>query len=736
MTDPRQHIDGREVRARLDLRADVVVIGSGPAGAAAALEAARAGASVIVLEEGRWFDADDYPRAALDAMALMYRQMSASVVLGAAPIPYLQAKMVGGSSPINGAICWRLPQDVHADWLRADPALADALPWGALEALTDGIEARLNVTPTDPAVAGPKNLLMAKGAEALGLAHRPIRRNVAGCEGLGRCLQGCPKGRKRSVDATLLRDAQALGAVVLSSAEVTSIDTQGGAARGVTALTAGGGRARVTASRAVILAASAIQSPALLLKSGLRQGPVGRYFQCHPGVSMSGRFPDPVRMWEGATQGHEVTGLRHEGLKFEALGFGLGVLAGRLDGVGDDLARALDHMAYEVDWGAAIKAQAHGRVRLIGGHPVVTWTPSPADIQRFRKGLKVLGAMMLAAGADHVSPGVRGFTPQTSSLADLDRLEHSGPQSPRAFTCAITHMFGTCRMGSDPARSVVGPDLQHHAVRGLYVADSSVFPTNIGVNPQIPIMAVASLCARRALGLLPDGASALTFTTPPSHSPHPSPTAPTHAMTSTDTSPQPPSTSPTPSPVLTLDDLMQMRADQLQEVMRLGHPLDLDALAGRQFLGVDLSLPGWARKLLWHTFRKAFVRDDPSGDVRGWNVRMEQHGLDGPRISLKDRAGRPVTFGHYRVRSAAGVIFPKGWRGAHFLDYTSAGNARLDPAALGYTPLVAVNAGRQDLLLGWEIFKVGPAFLPLPLYWALRDEGPVEDIIPPPRPVR
>lgn len=183
---------------------------------------------------------------------------------------------------------------------------------------------------------------------------------------------------------------------------------------------------------------------------------------------------------------------------------------------------------------------------------------------------------------------------------------------------------------------------------------------------------------------------------------------------------------------LSLDDLMAMDSTALHDVMRRGHPLDPDQLAGRQFLGVDLSLPSWARKLLWHTFRKTFVRDEPGGEVRGWNVRMQQRGVGGPRAPMTDRHGRPLTFGHYRVRSAEGKRFPKGWTGAHYLDYGGAGNPFLDLARLGYTPLVAVNAGSQSLLLGWEVFKVGPAFLPMPLYWALRDEGPLEDIIPPP----
>ncbi|MCB9780236.1 MAG: GMC family oxidoreductase [Alphaproteobacteria bacterium] len=492
-------LDGRSIRTPLSLDCDVVVVGSGPAGSAVARRLATAGAAVVVVEAGHRVAPTQFARPAFSAMAATYRDLGSSVVVGSAPIPYVQGRMVGGTSPINGAICWRLPRDVWEEWVAADPALGDAIPWERVEKETDEVEARLDVRPTDPAIAGPNNELMARGAEALGLDHRPIRRNVVGCEGLGRCMQGCPAGHKRSVDRTLLQDAEAAGARLLTGTTVRAIEQAGGRAVGIRARTDGGAEVRIQARHAVVLAASAVQTPVLLLQSGIGSPATGEGFAAHPGLSLSGRFAEPVRMWTGATQGHEVTGLRHEGLKFEALGYGHAIMAARIPAVGRPLAAAIADLAHEATWGVALRARARGRVRSLLGRTVVTYSLTPWDIQQLRRGLRVLGEMMLAAGAEHVSPGVRGAPAHTSSLQDLVALERDGPRRASAFRPVMTHLFGTCRMGSDPLRSVVRPDFRHHGLPGLYVADSSVFPSNTGVNPQVSIMALASLCARSVL---------------------------------------------------------------------------------------------------------------------------------------------------------------------------------------------------------------------------------------------
>ncbi|MBI3185579.1 MAG: GMC family oxidoreductase [Myxococcales bacterium] len=494
-------IEGADLRGSYQASFDVVVVGSGPAGAAVALELSGSGARVAIVEEGPLVRRSELPEDGFSAMARLYRDLGANLTRGRAPMPIVQGRAVGGTSLVNGAISWRLPREVWDEWVSEDPPLSQALPWEELERTAKTVEQELCIGPTEEAVAGPKNLLLAKGAQALGLEHRPIRRNVRGCRGLGRCLQGCPEGNKTSMDVTYLPLACERGARIYSSVRVRRVCEERGSATGIEALSSGGARVQLAASQAVVLAASAVQTPALLLASGIRHGPTGEGFQCHPGVSMAGRFPQPVRAWEGATQGHEVIGLRGEGIKFEALGYDLAILAARLKGVGRELSREISSLDRWLNWGAAIRAAARGTVRPAGAKASVRFALLPEDMRKVRRGVRVLGEMMLAAGAEYVAPGVFGWHERVADRAVMARFEEEGPLDPRAYSMAVTHMFGTCRLGSDPNRSVLRPDFRHHAVDRLFVADSSAFPSNTGVNPQTAIITLARTCARRILGV-------------------------------------------------------------------------------------------------------------------------------------------------------------------------------------------------------------------------------------------
>lgn len=178
-----------------------------------------------------------------------------------------------------------------------------------------------------------------------------------------------------------------------------------------------------------------------------------------------------------------------------------------------------------------------------------------------------------------------------------------------------------------------------------------------------------------------------------------------------------------------LEDMLKMTKAEVAEVFRNSYPINTDAIGNSQYLGVDLSMPWWFHKFFWKTFRKTFYKDPVTGIIRGWNVKLEQTGYKFPTTAKKNGKGEELSFGHYHLLSTKGKKFPKGWQGADYLDYGVAGNPALDMAGLGYCPLVAVNEGSADLLLGWEVFKIGNLFVPLNDYWVLKREGDLKVVV-------
>lgn len=493
-----------EARGPIDDACDYAIVGSGAAGATAARVLAEAGADVVVLEEGPPFPPGERTPALYRTMKRVWRDMGTSAAAGRSMIPILQGCGVGGTTLINAAICWRMPEEIHALW-REDPGVARALPYSALERAWDRIEAELGIRPVGDAILGGNNGAMERGCAALGIPGRRIERNEAGCEGSGRCVQGCPGGRKLSMDLSYLPRAMTNGARVYAGCRADRILTERRRAVGVAGVFHDAEAHRdlhpvtIHARRGVILAASAVQTPALLLRNKLanRSRQVGRNFQCHPGVGVVGLFDEDVKLWRGATQGYESAHFWGERFKLESLGLPIELAAARLPGVGRELARNLADLRRMTLIGVQVRARAKGVVTPIGARwAAIRYSLTDADVETFRKGLRVLCEITFAAGAKEVLPGVTGLPERMRSPDELRAID-AARLHPRAFSAIATHLFGTARMGSDPNTSVVKPTLETHDVDGLHVLDSSVFPTNLGVNPQHSIMAMAWVAAER-----------------------------------------------------------------------------------------------------------------------------------------------------------------------------------------------------------------------------------------------
>jgi choline dehydrogenase-like flavoprotein len=482
----------------VDDTCDVVIVGTGPAGSTAARVLSDAGWDVVMVEEGSPYGRELHRADAWHAFRSAWRDTSFQVARGRAITPFLQGRAVGGATPINGAIIHRMPERIQQVWAGRH-GLGETVPLAEMERIFDQLDRELSVAPTPESAWGGNNALFKRGADALGWESNPTCRAVDGCVRSAGCTQGCAGGHKRSMDVTYIPRVIARGARVHSECRVDKILVEGGRAVGVSGryrdpITGEKGPPlRVQARKAVLIAAGAIHTPHLLLKLGLgRANPVlGRRLQCHPGGAIMAVFDEPVEMFDGATQGYESTHFWGERMKFEVVGLPPAVAVQRTPGFGPGLMRRVADMGHVAHWGAQIRATTHGKVtRGLFGKPSIHWSLEPQDVARFKIAFRRLTEMAFAAGARAVWPGIAGLPREITNmdgLAPLDAL----PDDPRILHTICAHIFGTASMGTSALSSVVQPTGETWTVPGLFVADASVFPTNLGVNPQHTICAVA-----------------------------------------------------------------------------------------------------------------------------------------------------------------------------------------------------------------------------------------------------
>jgi choline dehydrogenase-like flavoprotein len=488
-----------EVTGDLRTECDVVIVGSGAGGATVAAELAEAGVDVVVVEEGGYHPTESFTAENLRALRTLYRDGGAGLALGRPPVVFAEGRCVGGSTVVNGGMAWRTPPHVLRRWSAEEDVLA--IGEADMEPYFAKAESRISVRHQDPETVGRDSQLLKAGAEAKGWRIAANLRDQLHCAGTNNCINGCPTGAKRSMLLTHVPRALAHGARLFADCRVDRITRSGRAVTGVTGrFVRPGGRAGPRLSvraRVVVVAGGAVQTPLLLLASGLRSasGQLGRNLALHPNATVIAFFDEDVNGWQGVHQAFQIREFTGEGLLLTAQNMTPPLLAAAMPAHGRALRELMRDYTRVVTAGCLVEDSGVGRVRARLGQVFYQLTDQAAA--RVVRGVELTGEALFAAGARRMLLPFAG-APEVRFPGELRRLL-ARPVPKRVMDLYSVHIMGTARMSEDPRRGVVDSFGAFHGVPGLVVADASLFPGPIGMNPMETVIALALRNAHRLL---------------------------------------------------------------------------------------------------------------------------------------------------------------------------------------------------------------------------------------------
>ncbi|MEW5840037.1 GMC family oxidoreductase [Nitrososphaera sp.] len=483
--------------------ADVCVIGSGAAGAIIASKLAQEGRSVVLIEKGGYYDSEDMNQREIEMIPLLWKNGGATFT-DSLRMLIIQGQCLGGSTVINDAVCFRTPPVTREQWRKMGADIPDTRWDGAI----DEVWKAIHVTKVADYELNQNNRLLKKACEAKGYKAGNNDRNCVDCMQCGMCHLGCHYGTKQDMLATYIKKALATTGIRIycncSAERITyrrdgvADGVEGDFVDAVTGQTKF--KIRVNA-RVIVVSAGAIASSQLLLKNNIAPDRAGRGLTFHPASFLVGRFQKPVHAYDGIPMGytcHEfgvTNGVRDGGFLIESiflpiLQFSLGIPS--FFETHSLLMKDFVHYAMA---GVMVRDEPTGTVGLTAsGKAKVHYEPSARTIRDFGRGLRVLAEMWFDAGATEVIGGHRDVF-RLSNRADIDRLVRAVEADPDGLQIASAHPQGGNRMGDDPAQCVVDSNCKVHGFANLFVCDASVFPTAVGVNPQVTVMALAAMTA-------------------------------------------------------------------------------------------------------------------------------------------------------------------------------------------------------------------------------------------------
>jgi len=493
------------------LSADVVIVGSGSGGGVVAGELARAGHDVVVLEMGGYFNENDFNQSELWAYENLYLrggyfpsvEGNVSLIAGSA---------LGGGSLINWSNSVRPRPDIRARW--AQEFGMAGVDGDEFDGHVDAVLERISAN-TDCSDYNEPHKRLAEGAEAFGWHVRKAALNVApdrydaGVAGF--TGYGDQTGAKQGTMKTYLQDAADAGARILVRTAVERIVMEDGRAAGVEAsyadpVTGASAKVSVRAPH-VVVACGSLETPALLLRSGIGGPAVGQNLHLHPSTVVGGMYAEDQASWWGPPQaaildefadkddgyGYIIEGTQHS--------FALLAATARWKDAADhkDLMAKIGRASWFV---GIVQDRGSGTVGIDEAGQAVHSYPLDDELDRrhVHEMLESMIRMHVAAGAEEIYLGHPTLEPWKKG-EDLEAYIAGVTAEPVGFggiAMFSAHQMSSAGMGNDPSTSVAKPSGELHDTPGVWIGDTSAFPTCSGVNPMVSCMSLA----RRTAGFL------------------------------------------------------------------------------------------------------------------------------------------------------------------------------------------------------------------------------------------
>src|SRR5450432_11764 len=485
------------------LYTDVVVVGSGAGGGVVAGELSAAGLDVIVLEKGGYYAEQDFDGHELPSVQRLFENLGLLSTSDQGMV-VLAGSTLGGGTTVNWCASFRTRPDVLDEWAHEYGLKAFAEP--AFQQALDRVSRRINVNERE-SDANPQNAALERGGQALGYTGGTIPRNVNGCQDCGFCGYGCRYAAKQGTLRTYLQDAFDRGARIVVRADAERILIENGAAVGVVAqveLPHGGSAQLMIRARAVVAAAGSLNTPALLMRTGLANPHIGRHLHLHPTTVGYGMYESPVEGWKGVMMSRYVSQFNNldghgYGVMLETAPLHPGVAAMVLPwSSGEQHKRLMSRIAHLVNIIVITRDHHGGRVTLDRrGKPILHYTLTGHDGAHMMRGILEALRIHRAAGAleingPHTKP--RPFVPAPGDDAAFEaylRSVDGAGLKVNDFALLSAHQMSSCRMAANPTLGALDPNGETFEVRNLFVADASALPTATGTNPMLTIMGAA-----------------------------------------------------------------------------------------------------------------------------------------------------------------------------------------------------------------------------------------------------